>query len=146
MIILHFQLNMSWTLILEGQKSQMWLEKIVTCFKHCFEHFLSLFLPKPKAFYFRYIFINDFVMTFILCLYTVIFYWMFFNKVLFPSLTITKRFDWQINSCLKMCIIVSRLSQTLEVNGLRRIIKSLYCYSTCEEMLNFFCSAFNLSG
>ena len=26
----------------------------------------------------------------------------------------------------------------LEVNGLRRIIKSLYCYSTCEEMLSFF--------
>ena len=44
------------------------------------EHVSLFFLPKPNAFYFRYIFINDFVMTYILCSYTVIFYWMFFNK------------------------------------------------------------------
>ena len=54
-----------------------------TRFKHCFEYFSLFFYPSLMAFYFRYIFINDFVMTFILCLYTVIFYWMFFNKVFF---------------------------------------------------------------
>ena len=43
-----------------------------------FEHFSLFFLSRPKAFYLRYIFINDFVMTVILCLYTVIFFGTFF--------------------------------------------------------------------